>query len=40
MRDILVIACRFDVWGAGEWAFGGATRHVLAHAGIPLFMRH
>lgn len=23
-----------------EWAFGGATRHVLAHAGIPLFMRH
>lgn len=23
-----------------EWFFGGATRHVLEHAAIPLFMRH
>jgi len=23
-----------------EWIFGGATRHVLGHAGIPVFMRH
>ena len=23
-----------------EWAFGGATRHVLAEAKIPVFMRH
>jgi len=23
-----------------EWMFGGATRHVLGHAGIPVFMRH
>lgn len=23
-----------------EWFFGGATRHVLEHATIPLFMRH
>ncbi len=23
-----------------EWIFGGATRHVLGHAGVPLFMRH
>lgn len=24
----------------GEWMFGGATRHVLQHAQIPLLMRH
>lgn len=23
-----------------EWVFGGATRHVLEHAGLPVFMRH
>lgn len=23
-----------------EWALGGATRHVLSHAELPLFMRH
>jgi nucleotide-binding universal stress UspA family protein len=23
-----------------EWIFGGATRHVLGHADIPVFMRH
>lgn len=23
-----------------EWALGGATRHVLGHAELPLFMRH
>jgi len=23
-----------------EWFFGGATRHVLDHAGIPVLMRH
>lgn len=23
-----------------EWMFGGATRHVFAHAAIPVFMRH
>ncbi len=23
-----------------EWIFGGATRHVLSHADIPVFMRH
>lgn len=23
-----------------EWFFGGATRHVLEHASIPLFVRH
>ncbi|OOG50082.1 MULTISPECIES: universal stress protein [unclassified Rhodanobacter] len=23
-----------------EWIFGGATRHVLNHADIPVFMRH
>ena len=23
-----------------EWIFGGATRHVLEHSTIPLFMRH
>jgi nucleotide-binding universal stress UspA family protein len=23
-----------------EWIFGGATRHVLGHAAIPVFMRH
>ena len=23
-----------------EWALGGATRHVLAHADLPVFMRH
>jgi len=23
-----------------EWIFGGATRHVLRHAGIPVLMRH
>jgi len=23
-----------------EWIFGGATRHVLGHAGIPVLMRH
>ena len=23
-----------------EWVFGGVTRHVLAHATLPLFMRH
>lgn len=23
-----------------EWFFGGATRHVLGHAGIPVMMRH
>jgi nucleotide-binding universal stress UspA family protein len=23
-----------------EWIFGGATRHVLGHANIPVFMRH
>jgi nucleotide-binding universal stress UspA family protein len=23
-----------------EWFFGGATRHVLEHANMPLFMRH
>ncbi|HXR63589.1 MAG TPA: universal stress protein [Rudaea sp.] len=23
-----------------EWIFGGATRHVLEHARLPLFMRH
>jgi nucleotide-binding universal stress UspA family protein len=23
-----------------EWVFGGATRHVLGHATLPVFMRH
>lgn len=23
-----------------EWIFGGATRHVLGHANVPVFMRH
>jgi hypothetical protein len=23
-----------------EWVFGGATRHVLEHAKLPVFMRH
>lgn len=23
-----------------EWILGGATRHVLEHGGVPLFMRH
>lgn len=23
-----------------EWMFGGATRHILEHARLPLFMRH
>lgn len=23
-----------------EWVFGGATRHILNHAGIPVVMRH
>jgi nucleotide-binding universal stress UspA family protein len=30
-------------WGhtrLGEWAFGGATRHVLQHATVPVLMRH
>jgi len=43
-----VAACGADllVMGAygrsrfSEWAFGGATRHVLAHAQVPVLMRH
>jgi len=23
-----------------EWALGGATRHVLEHSTIPVFLRH
>lgn len=37
--DVLVMGCygraRFS-----EWILGGATRHVLEHARLPLFMRH
>ncbi|MFC5525442.1 universal stress protein [Rhodanobacter ginsengisoli] len=37
--DLLVMGA----WGRtrfSEWMLGGATRHVLNHAGIPVFMRH
>lgn len=49
-REILASAARHDarllVMGAygrtrlSEWMLGGATRHALQHAHIPLFMRH
>jgi nucleotide-binding universal stress UspA family protein len=49
-ETLLVIAGEVDadllVMGAygrtrfSEWFFGGATRHVLDHAAIPLFMQH
>ncbi len=37
--DLLVMGA----WGRtrfSEWILGGATRHVLGHAGIPVLMRH
>jgi nucleotide-binding universal stress UspA family protein len=37
--DILVMGA-YGKARFSEWIFGGATRHVLEHSTIPLFMRH
>ena len=36
----LVVMGAYGRARASEWLLGGATRHVLEHARIPVFMRH
>ena len=37
--DLLVMGC-YGHTRAHEWLFGGATRHVLAHANVPVLLAH
>lgn len=37
--DLLVMGA-YGQTRFGEWVFGGATRHVLEHAALPLLLRH
>ncbi len=40
MRADMLVMGAYGRSRFGEWVFGGATRHVLEHAKLPVFMRH
>ena len=40
VRASLLVMGAYGRTRFSEWALGGATRHVLSHARIPVFMRH